>query len=47
MNTLINLQKTKTIIIIAHRLSTLKNCNIIYKLESGKIVDFGNPEKMV
>jgi ATP-binding cassette subfamily C protein len=37
----------KTIIIIAHRLSTVKNCNVIYRLEAGKIVDSGSYEKVI
>lgn len=32
----------KTIIIIAHRLSTVENCNRIYVLEGGKISKFGS-----
>jgi ABC-type multidrug transport system fused ATPase/permease subunit len=47
MTTLSNLQKNKTIIIIAHRLSTLKKCDIIYKIEAGKIIEFGEPEKFI
>ena len=37
-----NLNKNLTIIIIAHRLNTLKNCNIIFKLEKGKLIKFGS-----
>lgn len=31
----------KTLIIVAHRVSTLENCDVIYRLENGKIVDQG------
>ena len=37
--------KNKTIISIAHRINTLKNCNIIYRIENGKLVDQGNFDK--
>ena len=37
----------KTMIVIAHRLSTLKHCDRIYKIEQGKIVDYGPAEKML
>ncbi len=33
------LQKDKTLIIVAHRLSTLKNCNIIYEIKDGIAVE--------
>jgi ABC-type multidrug transport system fused ATPase/permease subunit len=35
---------TKTIIIIAHRLTTVKKCDLIYLLEDGEIIDTGNYE---
>ena len=35
----------KTIISIAHRINTLKNCDIIYRFENGKLVDKGNYSK--
>lgn len=38
----INSYKGKTIIMVAHRSSTLKNCNKIYKLENNKIIDLGS-----
>lgn len=36
------LDKQVTIILIAHRLSTLKNCNVIIKLKNGKITKVRN-----
>ena len=41
MNNINNLEENITIIIIAHRLNTVKNCDMIFKLENGKIVDQG------
>ncbi len=41
-----NLRKDITIIIIAHRLNTVKNCDIIFKFEKGKIVNEGNFENL-
>jgi len=37
--------KEKTIISIAHRINTLKNCDKIYCFDNGKIVDQGNFDK--
>ena len=36
------LQGKKTVIIVAHRLSTVEYCDRLYRLEDGKIVDEGN-----
>ena len=33
-----NLKGKKTVIMIAHRLTTLENCDLIYKIEEGKIL---------
>lgn len=38
-----NLSKKVTIILIAHRLNTVKKCDIIYKLENGSVVSQGKP----
>jgi ABC-type multidrug transport system fused ATPase/permease subunit len=38
---------TKTIIIISHRLSAIKNCKNIYKLDSGKITQTGNFDQII
>jgi len=42
MRNIINLLKNRTIIIIAHRLDTIKEVNNIYVLSNGKIVESGN-----
>ena len=36
-----NLSKTKTLIIIAHRLSTVRNCDKIYLIDRGSIIAQG------
>jgi ABC-type multidrug transport system fused ATPase/permease subunit len=41
MNAIDVLKKQKTIIIVAHRYTTLKNCDIIYNLENGIIKNSG------
>jgi len=47
METINSLHGDKTIIIIAHRMSTLKNCDCIFKLKNGTIIDQGNFDRMV
>ena len=37
----------KTIIIVAHRLSTVERCKCLYRLEKGRIVDEGVPENII
>ena len=41
------LSGTKTTILIAHRLSTLVNCDRIYMLEKGRVVRSGSYEEIV
>jgi ABC-type multidrug transport system fused ATPase/permease subunit len=41
-NAINNIAKTKTLIIIAHRLTTVINCDLIYLLDKGSIVEKGN-----
>jgi ATP-binding cassette, subfamily B, bacterial PglK len=41
------LKGDKTIIIVAHRLSTLVNCDKLYRFEKGKIIQEGIPESMI
>ena len=46
MDAVNNISKDVTIILIAHRLNTLKNCDFIYKIEKGEIVKQGNFEDL-
>jgi len=41
------LKGDKTMIIIAHRLSTVADCDRIYQLESGEVVDHGAPQSVL
>jgi ATP-binding cassette subfamily C protein len=36
-----NASRLKTLIVIAHRLTTVKNCDVIYMIDKGKIIDSG------
>ena len=47
MQAILGLRGAKTIIVIAHRLSTIKNCDYIYKFDKGKLVDQGDPGKIL
>ena len=47
MESVRELQGSKTIIIVAHRLSTIKQCDRIYKLENGQIKSQGTPDKIL
>ena len=46
INNIIN-QKKITSIIIAHRLSTVKNANVIYVMNHGKIVEYGTHNELI
>jgi ABC-type multidrug transport system fused ATPase/permease subunit len=39
--------RDKTVLIIAHRLSTVEHCNLIYKLEKGEIIFKGPPKTVL
>lgn len=41
------LKKNTTIILIAHRLTTIKNCDKIFLLDKGKLIDQGNYEYLI
>jgi ABC-type multidrug transport system fused ATPase/permease subunit len=42
-----NIARTKTLIIIAHRLTTIRGCDVIYVLKYGKIVGQGKYEELM
>jgi ABC-type multidrug transport system fused ATPase/permease subunit len=41
------LQGSKTILIVAHRLSTVEHCDRLYRLEQGRVVATGTPQTML
>ena len=45
-NEIMNLSGERTLIIIAHRISTIKNCDRIYYMDNGKIIDYGSFKKL-
>ena len=47
MDAIHSLSDEKTIILIAHRLSTVKDCDIIYLLHDGEIEDFGTYDELI
>lgn len=47
MEAINNLSKNITIILISHRLNTVKNCDIIFKIEKGRLVDKVNFDEIV
>ena len=46
MQSIKTLSKTKTIILIAHRLNTVKDCNRIFLFNDGKLIDSGNYKEL-
>ena len=46
MDSINDFRGKKTIILIAHRLATVKKCNIIYILENGRILDQGSFDEL-
>ena len=42
-----SLMKGRTVFVIAHRLSTVKNSDVIMVLEQGRIIERGNHEKLI
>lgn len=47
MDAIHELSGKKTIIMIAHRLKTVQQCDIIYMLDKGKVVDQGTYEQLL
>lgn len=47
MQAIHEMQGSRSILIIAHRLSTVARCNKIYRFEQGEIVDSGSPDQVL
>lgn len=47
INTIKRLKGKKTLIVIAHRLSTVKHCDVLYRLEQGSISKVGTFQEVV
>jgi ATP-binding cassette, subfamily B, bacterial PglK len=47
MDALESLSGNKTMVLIAHRLSTVRDCDIIYFLEHGSLVAHGRYEELL
>jgi ABC-type multidrug transport system fused ATPase/permease subunit len=47
MDTIKGLHGQKTIIIVAHRLSTVEDCDWLYRLEKGRVVDEGTVDNVL
>jgi len=47
MQSISALHGSKTLIIVAHRLSTVEHCDRIYRLKKGKVVDEGSPKEIL
>lgn len=47
LKTILSVKKNKTVIIIAHRLKTIENCDQIIELESGKVKRVTTPEEIL
>jgi ABC-type multidrug transport system fused ATPase/permease subunit len=47
MDAVNNLNKDITIILIAHRLNTVKSCDVIFKLEKGEIKEQGTFDELI
>jgi ATP-binding cassette subfamily C protein len=41
------LSNTKTLLIISHRLSTVRNADTIYVMREGKVAECGNHDKLI
>jgi ABC-type multidrug transport system fused ATPase/permease subunit len=46
MDAINNLSHKKTIIIVAHRITTVKSCDAIYLMEEGNITDYGTYDEL-
>ena len=44
---IMKLSGKRTLIIVAHRISTIKDCDVIYYLKNGKIMNSGKFDKLI
>jgi ABC-type multidrug transport system fused ATPase/permease subunit len=42
-----SLHGTKTLLIVAHRLSTVADCDVLYRLDGGRVVQSGTFAEVV
>ncbi len=47
MDAVNKLNKNITIILVAHRLNTVKNCDVIFKIEKGKVIGQGSFDELI
>jgi ABC-type multidrug transport system fused ATPase/permease subunit len=47
MESINNLKREKTILIVAHRLTTIKNCDYLYKIKNGIVESEGKPDELL
>ena len=47
LDALENAAQLKTLIIIAHRLTTVKNCDLVYMIDRGRIVGSGTYDELL
>ena len=47
MNSVEALQGSKTLLIVAHRLSTVKHCSRLYQLDGGRVIAEGTPARLL
>lgn len=46
-NSLVNLRKNRTMIVVAHRLSTIRDADLILVMDRGQIVEVGNHSRLI
>lgn len=47
MNSVYQMKGTITLVIIAHRLTTIEKCDFIYELNNGKVINSGKPTELL
>ena len=47
LDQIMSLKGEKTLIIIAHRLTTLEQCDIIYEIDNGRIIASGSYDTVI